>query len=147
MEDNTREGLKELVGERIAVTGIRGRISPALERSSSPKMVVQMIEVYDYDGPRVHHVWITPPKNATTCRGAILGFTGIVEEYISLDKTGLQVTKYGLKSIRNFKTGRNRNDALSQTIESIREGQRNHDKIKAKYEKKKEEDKHGKESS
>ena len=121
-----RANLKDFIGERIVVTGIRGRISTGVGRASGPKMLVQFIRIVgeEHDSP-IDHVWINAPKNAETIRGAPIGFTAVVTEYLSLDEEDKQVMKLGLKSVRNFRMGRSRENAAKLVMDTVHTGQQN----------------------
>ncbi len=117
----SRDILNKLLGKRVVISGVRGRISPKTDKISTAKMLLSEIKVDGVDGD-VDHMWITPPSNANTIKGEYVAMSGVIQEYMSLDEDDKLIMKLGLFNVRNFRSNRDREVSLIETRKSIEIG-------------------------
>ncbi len=122
-------------GKRILVVADRDRIAYSEERMSGPRMLIRNVAFHGNKG-RMDHFWIKFPKKHNSQKGEKIAFTAIVEKYLSLGEDDKVIEKYGLSSIRNFKKGKTRAEAVEQTLKSVEIGKMNKAKMEAKNESK-----------
>ena len=120
----SRDRLESFKGERVLVSATRDRISPAIEHSSKPKVLLLNVKVEGI-GDKIDHIWVTLPRSMVSKRKDNIAFTAKVKPYLSLDKVGNHVTKMGLIVLKNIKIGKSRKHAVAMTKQSVESGKHN----------------------